>query len=165
MSISRTTSLRTTPSPGPGSAPGPVAGRPVPSPAGRARAAVPVGVAAATAVNLGIYGLARLVGGDVVLLDGGDPHHVAVFDVVSASVLPLGLGLVVAAVLALRWPSVTRLAQVVGGGAGIVTAAGPLVADADWVARISLAAMHVVVGVTAIVVLEVVRRHRAVTSG
>ncbi len=56
------------------------------------------------------------------------------------------------------WFGVIRLAQVIGGGIALLTAAGPLMTDADGATRVALALMHVVLAVAVVVTLVAIRR-------
>ena len=117
----------------------------------------------AAAVNLVVYFVARAAGADLVIRqDGAADHAIAAGDVLFSSAVPLLGGTLLAVLLARAWGSFLRLAQVVGGGLGILSAAGPLLGGSDTGTKIGLAVMHVVVGLTVIGVLEtVLRRNRA----
>ena len=126
--------------------------------------ATAAGVAAAVAVNLLILLVARTADASLVLRDGDTLHDITVGGVIVSSVGPLTAGLLLASLLALVWPGFLRLAQVVGGGLGLLTTVGPLTSDADGGTRLALTLMHVVAGVAAVLALEAIRRRRAATA-
>ena len=118
------------------------------------------GVVAAVVVNLLVLAVGSAVGGELMLVDGGKEHHIVAGGVLFMSVVPYTVGFVLAVLLSYAWTGFLRVAQVVGGAAGFVSALGPLTADADLTTRLSLATMHAVLGVVVIVSLELVRRRR-----
>ncbi|MGH3932009.1 MAG: DUF6069 family protein [Pseudonocardiaceae bacterium] len=120
--------------------------------------AIAVGAVAATAVNLVILFIGRAAGASFVLADGANLHEVATTGVILATVPPLVVGTVVAALLARWWLGVIRLAQVIGGGLALLTVAGPVTADTDGGTQLALALMHVVLAVAVVLSLEAVRR-------
>ena len=126
-----------------------------------------IGAAAigATIVNLLILFLPRAGGGSLELIDAGSVHVVRAVDVINASVVPLVVGTALAALLARWWPGFLRLGQVIGGALGLLTVAGPLMADTDTATRLALAAMHVVVAVAVVLGLEAIRRWRDSAAG
>lgn len=131
------------------------------SSAGSARtwlSAVRLGTVATTVVNLLVLALGRATDASLTYVDDGATSQVGVGDVVFASALPLALGTGLAALLALRWAWMTRLAQVVGGALALLTIAGPLSMDTDGGTRLVLSVMHVVVAVAVVAILEVGRR-------
>lgn len=127
--------------------------------------AIAAGVAATTALNLVVLLIARAAGATMVVRQpGAADQRIDVAGVVLSSVVPLTAGTLLAAGLALWWSGFLRLAQVIGGGVGVVSAAGPLLSDADAATRVALAVMHVVVGVAVVVILEAIRRRRVARS-
>lgn len=116
------------------------------------------GALAASAVNLAIWAVARLAGASMEHLEEDGLHTAAVGDVLFMSAVPMVLGIVLAAALALLWRGFIRVAQVVGGGLGIITGIGPLLLDADSPTRVALALMHVVSGVVVVLALEGLHR-------
>lgn len=120
-----------------------------------------VAVAASAAGNLAVLGVAELGDASLVVTDGDTAHDIVAGGVIAASVVPVVVGVLAAALIALRWLGVVRLAQIVGGGFALLSVAGPLAADADGGTRIALAAMHVVTGAAFVAGLELAR-HRLV---
>lgn len=116
------------------------------------------GAVAATVVNLVILYLGRAAGASFVVVDGANLHEVATTGVIIATVPPLVVGTVLAALLAQWRLWVIRLAQVVGAGLALLTVAGPLMADTDGGTRLALALMHVVLAVAVVLSLAAVRR-------
>ena len=116
------------------------------------------GAVAATVGNLVIFLIGVAADASFVVMDRGDLHEVTVGGVIVATVPPLVVGTVLAALLARWWPGVLRLAQVLGGTLALLTAAGPLMADTDGGTRLALALMHVVLGVAVVLSLEALRR-------
>jgi hypothetical protein len=120
---------------------------------------------AATAVNLVILLIARAADASLALRQRGAANHeIAAGDVIISSAIPMTGGIVLATLLALLWAGFLRLAQVVGGGLALLTVAGPISSDTDRVTQVSLAVMHVVVGVTVVLALEAIRRRRKATA-
>ena len=116
------------------------------------------GAVAAAVGNLVIFLIGLAADASFVVMDRGDLHEVTVGGVIVATVPPLVVGIVLAALLARWWPGVLRLAQVVGGTLALLTVAGPLMADTDGGTRLALALMHVVLGVAVVLSLEALRR-------
>lgn len=113
-------------------------------------------VAVAVAANLLVLGIGNAAGAELAYVDGGATSDIGIVDVLFASIVPLTLGLTLAAIVAIRWRGVLRVAQVVGGLAAL--AMMPFALDADGGTRLTLAAMHLVVAVLAVAALEVGRR-------
>jgi hypothetical protein len=123
--------------------------------------AAAAGALAATAVNLVVFLIARAAGASLVLRQpGASDHKITAGGVIFSSVVPMVGGIVLATLAALLWAGLLRVAQVVGGGLGLLTVAGPLTSDTDGVTQISLAAMHIIVAVTVVLALEAIRRRR-----
>lgn len=116
------------------------------------------GAVAATVANLVILLIGRAAGASFVVVDGANLHEVATTGVIIATVPPLVVGTVLAALLAHWWPPIIRVAQVIGGALALLTVAGPLMADTDGGTRLALALMHVVLAVAVVLSLEAVRR-------
>jgi hypothetical protein len=96
-------------------------------------------------------------GASFVLDDRGTPHVVRAVDVVVAT-WPMVVGVLLAALLG-RWRAwLLRTGQAVGGLLALLSVAGPMTGVTDSSTRISLALMHVVVGVAAVAALELIRR-------
>lgn len=96
-------------------------------------------------------------GATFVLDDRGSPHVVRAVDVVVAT-WPMVVGVLVAALLGRLRSWLLRAGQVVGGLLAVLSVAGPMLAVTDPGTRLSLALMHLVVGVAAVAALEVIRR-------
>ncbi|MGI9063164.1 MAG: DUF6069 family protein [Pseudonocardiaceae bacterium] len=120
--------------------------------------AITAGAVAATAGNLLILLAGRAAGASFEFADGDAQHVITVMGVVTATVPPLVVGTLLAALLGLWWPGFIRLAQVVGGGLALLTAAGPMMTDADSGTRLALAMMHVVVAAAVVLSLEAILR-------
>ena len=116
------------------------------------------GAVAAAVGNLVIFLIGLAAGASFVVMDRGELHQVTAGEVIVATVPPLVVGTVLAALLARWWPGVLRLAQVIGGTLALLTAAGPIMADTDGGTRLALALMHVVLGVAVVLSLEALRR-------
>lgn len=120
--------------------------------------------AAAAVVDLAILGVGTAADATFVVDDGGKPHEVVAGDVAFMSAVPLLVAFAAVALVARWWPPVVRVAQVVGGGIALFSALGPLNADTDGGTGVSLALMHVVVGVALVAGLEAIRRRRGAAA-
>ena len=128
--------------------------------------AAAAGAALATVINLLILLAARAADASLVLREpGAADHPITAGGVIFSSVVPMTGGILLATLLARRWPGVLRLAQLVGGGLALLTVAGPLTSGTDGVTRTALVAMHLVVGVTVVLALEAIRRRRPDPAG
>jgi hypothetical protein len=131
---------------------------------GRSRAATTwLAIAAATTVaavvvNVIIRSVADAADASLVVTSGDSSDEISAGVVIFATVVPLVAGFVVTALLALRWPGVIRVAQVVGGVLAVLSMASPLAADTDGGTSAALAVMHVTTGAAFVLGLEVVRR-------
>jgi hypothetical protein len=105
-----------------------------------------IAAAASVVGNLAVLGVADLADASLVVTDGGTTHEITAGGVVGASLVPVVAGVVIAALIAVRWVGVVRLAQVVGGAFALLSVGGPLAADTDGGTSIALAVMHVVTG-------------------
>jgi hypothetical protein len=124
--------------------------------------AIPAGAVLAAAVNLVIYAIARAADAALVIRqEGSADHGITAAGVVFSSTVPLLAGTALAVLLALAWRGFLRLAQVLGGGFGIVSAVGPLTGAPDTGTKIGLALMHVVVGLTVILTMELIIRKKS----
>jgi hypothetical protein len=127
---------------------------------------VVVTVLVALAVNLLIYALGRLAGGSYRFTAGDAAAEVDAVTVGGFTVVPLLVGLTLAALLSLRWPRVVLVALVVAPVLALVTV--PLLtlpADFDGTSTVALALCHVALAVIAVLALLRLRRlhpHRAV---
>ncbi|MDV6012491.1 hypothetical protein F8178_08385 [Haloechinothrix sp. LS1_15] len=116
------------------------------------------GVAIAVLANLGVLAIGLAAGASFVYVDEGTTNTVSEVDVILSSAIPLTAGTLLAALVARWWPVVLRLAQIVGAGLALATIAGALAAETDSGTRIALAAMHVVIAVVVVLVLESLHR-------
>jgi hypothetical protein len=99
----------------------------------------------------------QAAGASFVLDDRGTPHVVRAVDVVVAT-WPMVVGVLLCALLGRVRAWLLRAGQAVGGLLALLSVAGPVMAVTDSGTRIALALMHVVVGVAAVVALELIRR-------
>jgi hypothetical protein len=127
---------------------------------------VVVTVLVALAVNLLIFAVGRLAGGTYRFTAGGAPAEVDALTVAGFTVVPLAIGLTLAAVLSRRWPKVLLVALVVAPLLALVSV--PLLtlpADFDGTSTVALALCHVALAVIAVLALLRLRRldpHRPV---
>lgn len=129
------------------------------APRTRSAAAV-VGVALAVAVlaNLVLYGLGRLLGGSYRFTSPTGPAEVDALTVAGFTVVPLLLGLVLAALLGGRWPWVYAVALVVAPVLALSTVlVMTLPTDLDAVSTAALASCHVVLAPVAVLALRRLR--------
>ena len=120
--------------------------------------AITAGAIVAAVANLVIFFIGGATGASFAFLDRGALHEIGAWGVITATVPPLVLGTGLATLLVRRWFWVLRWAQVIGGGLALLTAAGPLMTDADGATQVALVLMHVVVAVAVVVTLEAIRR-------
>ena len=122
------------------------ASRPIP-----AGAAVRPGVVAlvtAVVVNVLIVVVGRATGADLTVTQRGVATVVGFPAVIALTVVPLVIGTVVLALVG-RWGAhAWNLLGWAGLGIGVLTAALPLLSDADVPTRLTLAVMHVAVGLS-----------------
>ncbi|GIJ45036.1 hypothetical protein Val02_19220 [Virgisporangium aliadipatigenens] len=124
--------------------------------------AIPLGAALAAALNLIVLGIATAAGAELVIRQEGSPdHEIVAGGVLFSSVVPLVIGTGLAVLLALAWRGFLRLAQVLGGGFGILSAFGPLLSAPDTGTKVGLALMHVVVGLAVILTMELIIRKKS----
>lgn len=109
---------------------------------------------AALLVNLLLWVVGLAAGGSFELTDAGTTMAVAPGGVVMLTVVPIVIGMSIAAIVSLRWLGVIRLAQVVGVLAPLGTIAMTVAADFDAVSTVVLALMHVVIAVVVPAALE-----------
>ncbi|TDQ54244.1 DUF6069 family protein [Actinorugispora endophytica] len=118
-----------------------------------------LGVAGAVAANLVLLGVGHLAGASMTHPDEtGQTVGVTVGGVAFMSVLPLAVGFAAAVALSLLWKGFLRTAQITGAALALVSAAGPLLLEADTPTRVVLALMHVVMAPAVWLSLETVRR-------
>ncbi|MBQ0987017.1 hypothetical protein KBZ10_21375 [Streptomyces sp. F63] len=118
------------------------------------------GAVCAAVVNLIILAVAQLAGASLVVVDGGEEHPITVGGVIGASVVPLVAGTGAALLLSLWKLLFLRIAQYTGGGLALLSVAGPLSSGADGGTVAALSLMHITLGVTVVIALELHRRHR-----
>ncbi|MGH3714774.1 MAG: DUF6069 family protein [Micromonosporaceae bacterium] len=123
--------------------------------------AIVAGAAGAVVLNLAVYLVATAAGASLVLAQPTGPHVVTAGGVAFSSLVPLLPATAVAVLLSLWKAWFLRLAQVIGTGLGLLSIAGPLLADTDGGTRIALASMHFVVAAAVFTGLELA--HRAAT--
>ena len=111
----------------------------------RGRAVVVAGtVLAATVVNLVILAVGRSAGGDFEFTSGDDRLTVGADGVAMLTIIPLLVGMTLAAVLSLRWPAVLRIGMFVGPALALATIAFMTIsADLDTTSTIFLSLMHI----------------------
>lgn len=100
-------------------------------------------VAVAVVANLVVYAVGRLAGGEFTLTRAGSEIEVDALTVAGFSAMPLGIGLVVVALLVGRVPRIASLAMVVAPLLAVVTIfVMTIPVDLDTISTISLAACH-----------------------
>lgn len=126
-----------------------------------ARSAIVVvaAVVVALVTNLVLWAVGLAVGGSFEHTDAGRTVSSAPGGVVLMTVLPLTVGLALAAVLTLWWNGFARIAQVVGALLPLATIQGTITADFDTPSTVALVLMHVVIAVVVVVALDMLRRH------
>lgn len=123
---------------------------------------VAVTVAVAVAVDVALYTIGRALGGTFRFTAATGPVEVDAVTVAGFAAVPLLVGLVVAALLSLRWPGVLRVAMVVAPVLALVTV--PLMTlsvDLDTVSTVTLAACHVVLAPLSVLALAAIGRSRS----
>jgi hypothetical protein len=115
------------------------------------------GAVAATVANAVIFGLGRAAGVDYLVKRGADGMSVHITDVASLSLMAFAVGLIAAAV-SVRWgrPSLRSL-QVLGAVLAVVSTYSDFTIEGAASATVTLAVMHLVVGVAYIASLQSVR--------
>ena len=114
-------------------------------------------VLAALIANLVLWLVGLLCGGSFEHTDAGTIASAAPGGVVLMTVVPLTVGLTVAALLSLWWNPIVRIAQVVGALLPLATIAGTVSADFDGPSTATLVLMHIVIAVAAVLGLEKMR--------
>jgi hypothetical protein len=121
-------------------------------------AAVAVTVAAGVVVNRVLCLLGALAGASFVTVDNGTATDVAPIGVIVMTVVPLTIGMALAAALSLKWRSVIRVAQVVAPVLALGTIALTINAHFDGPSTTVLASMHIALVPITIAGLEILRR-------
>jgi len=126
-----------------------------------ARSAIVVvaAVVVALVTNLVLWAVGLAAGGSFEHTDAGRTVGSAPGGVVLMTVLPLTVGLALAAVLTLWWNGFARIAQLVGALLPLATIQGTITADFDTPSTVALVLMHVVIAVVVVVALDMLRRH------
>lgn len=123
-------------------------------------------VLVALVANLVIYSAGRLAGGSYRFTSPTGPAEVDALTLGGFTVVPLLVGLALAAVMGIRWPWVLGVALVVAPALALITIALMTVpADLDSVSTFALALCHVVlavVSVLALLRLRALHPHRSV---
>lgn len=114
-----------------------------------------LGALVAAIANVTIWSVARLSGSPVALQDNGAPYPIAVESVAVMSVVPMIVGIGIAALIARWWVGILRVAQVVGSLLAVVTLGG--VFSGDIGTALALTAMHLTSAVVVVLALEAVR--------
>ena len=136
-----------------------VAAGPVRRSTARPAVVVLVAVGVALVVNLGVYALGRLLGGSFRFTAPAGPTEVDALTVGGFTVVPLLVGLALAALLGRRWPWVLTVALVVAPALALVTiVVMTLPVDLDAVSTATLALCHVVLAPVAVLALLRLRR-------
>jgi hypothetical protein len=100
-------------------------------------------VVAAVAVNLLLYAVGRLAGGELTFTRAGSPTQVDPVTVAGFSAVPLGAGLVLVAALVGRFPWLAPVASVVAPLLAVATVfVMTIPVDLDAVSTVTLAACH-----------------------
>ena len=100
----------------------------------------------AIAANLAILAIGTAADASFVVVDGGEPTDIGAGAVIAATVIPLVLGFLAAALVG-RWrPGLVRPLAIVAAAFAVVSVAGPFAADTDTGTAAGLAVMHLVVG-------------------
>ncbi|MGH3569268.1 MAG: DUF6069 family protein [Pseudonocardia sp.] len=124
---------------------------------GRVQAVVAT-VVAALLVNLVIWAIGAAAGGSFEFTNVDIRQSAAPGGVVILTVVPLLIGMILAALLSYRWFGAIRVAQVVGPALALLTIVSTLLADFDGASTVALAAMHVAIAPIVVVGLEAMRR-------
>ncbi|MGH3612217.1 MAG: DUF6069 family protein [Pseudonocardia sp.] len=124
---------------------------------GRVQAVVAT-VVAALLVNLVIWAIGAAAGGSFELTNGDVTQSAAPGGVVVMTVVPLLVGMTLAALLSYRWLGAIRVAQVVGPALALLTIVSTLMADFDGPSTVALTAMHVAIAPIVVAGLEAMRR-------
>ena len=116
-------------------------------------------VAVAVVVDLAIYAVGRATGGGFRFTTPAGPTQVDAATVAGFAAVPLLVGLVLAALLARRWPRVLTVALVVAPTLALVTV--PLLtlpADFDGISTVALSLCHVTLVPVSVAALLALRR-------
>ena len=115
-------------------------------------------VAAAVVVNLLVYAVGRLAGGEFSFTRSGSEVEVGAVAVAIFSALPLGIGLVAVALLVGRLPVIARGAMVVAPLLAVVTIfVMTIPVDLDTTSTVTLAACHLTLVPISLVAIQRLR--------
>lgn len=122
---------------------------------------VALAVGTAVVVNLLVYALGRAAGGGFQFLAGGVPAEVDARTVAGFSAVPLLAGLTAVALLAPRFPWVSRAALIVGPVLAVGTVLlMTLPADLDEISTVTLAACHLTLVPIIVLAVRALSRRR-----
>jgi len=118
-----------------------------------------VAVGVALVANLALYGLGRMLGRSFAFTGPAGPAEVDAAPVAGFTLMPLLVGLLLAALLSVRWPRVLSVAMVVApvlalGTVPVMT----LPVDLDGVSTAALALCHLVLAPVSVLALRALRR-------
>ncbi|AWK74795.1 DUF6069 family protein [Rhodococcus oxybenzonivorans] len=108
--------------------------------------------------NLVLWLLALPAGASFEMTDAGKTTSAAPGGVVVMTVVPLLIGMTLAALISVKLPAIIRPAEVIGVVLALATIILTIQADFDAASTISLSLMHVVVAAAIVVGLEAMRR-------
>ena len=123
--------------------------------------AVLVPVVVALVANVALWLVGRAAGGAFEVTHGDTVESAAPGGGIVMTVVPLTVGMSLAALLSLRWFGIIRVAEVVGAVAALGTIASTIVADFDTPSTITLSLMHVVIALVVVAGLEAMRNRIA----
>jgi hypothetical protein len=117
-----------------------------------------LGAVIATVVNAAIYATGRAAGvAYVVTRDSGGTQSVHLRDVVSLSLMSFAVGLL-AALVAARVGRGLRVLAVLGAALAVVSTWSDFTIDGNGAAKLTLASMHLVVGIVYVASVRLARR-------
>jgi hypothetical protein len=108
--------------------------------------------------NLVLWLLALPAGASFEMTDAGKTTSAAPGGVVVMTVVPLLIGMTLAALISVKLPAIIRPAEAIGVVLALATIVLTIQADFDAASTISLSLMHVVVAAAIVVGLEAMRR-------
>lgn len=124
-----------------------------------------VGAVAGTLVNSAIYGAGRAAHvAFVVAQTSTGPKPIRLVDIVSFSLMAVAVGLVAAVIAARVGRPSLRSLQVLGAVIAIASTSMDIGIDSTVAAKLSLASMHIVMGVAYVASLQIARRPRTPTA-
>jgi hypothetical protein len=108
-------------------------------------------IAVATIINIGVYLIASAAGVEILAPQGDTATELSIAPVIVATIIPLVLAAVLLLVLRRVGVSSPRVFAGVVGVLTVLSLLAPLTADLTLSNKLTLAAMHVVVGLAALV--------------